>query len=115
MYSAQLENPFTALISGPTMSGKTKTVCTLLREVVKYDLYSRRAGPIYYFYNMWSRTFYDLVNERIVLKWYRGPPDINWIKENVPKNSNATIVIDDMGKWLDQRIVELFARGKRTL
>lgn len=115
MYSVQLQNPFTALISGPTMSGKTSTVCTLLREAVKSDLYSRRAGPIYYFYNLWSCSFYDLVNERIVTKWFRGPCNIEWIKKNTTPDSNTTIVIDDMGNWLDQSIVELFTVGAHQL
>ena len=115
MYNAQLQNPFTALISGPTMSGKTNTVCTLLREAVKSDLYSRRAGPIYYFYNIWSRTFYDLVNENIVTKWFRGLVTMEWIKKNIEPNSNSTIVIDDQGNWLDQSVVELFTVGAHQL
>ena len=115
MVSGQFENPFTALISGPTMSGKTNTVCTLLREAVKSDLYSRRAGPIYYFYNLWSPSFYALVNEKIVTKWFQGPCNMDWIKKNVTPDSNTTIVIDDMGNWLDQSIVELFTVGAHQL
>ena len=115
MANVQLKTPFTLLVCAPTKAGKSTFVANLLRDAHMAELFDRRPGPIYYFYNLWSTTF-DLLKEyNIVDQFIQGNCSMDWLRENITPGENSTVVVDDQAADVAKDTAQLFAVGSHQM
>ena len=100
MMDVRLKFPFTCLVSGPTMSGKTRFVCDLLEA----DLIDTKIDDIIVCYSEWQPAY-----EKLKLRGCRfvlglmDPDDLD------PKLAHL-VILDDLMHTQDQRIEQFFTR-----
>ena len=96
-----LRHPFTALVAGPTGSGKTRFVFRLIENArTTIDPPPRR---IVYCYGEYQKLFdkYPRVN------FHRGLPDL----EDFDGKEPVLLVIDDLMNETDESVANLFTKG----
>jgi hypothetical protein len=85
-----LKHPFSALVTGPSQSGKTQWVCRLLACIDK--MLTLKPERIYYCYSEWQPTYSKIAalgNVQLI----EGLPDLDELRDpNVP----ALVVMDDL-------------------
>ena len=84
-------SPTTAMITGPTGSGKTKFVFKLLENL--NTMFDVPVDKVYYFYGVWQDSFDNKVIEN--LEFIQGLPDETQIKQIADSKHNL-IIIDDL-------------------
>ena len=100
------QHPFTAIISGPTKSGKTVWATNLINNA-KTMIYPP-PQEIYWCYGEWQPMYQDLVQKGV--KMVEGIPDLTDLKlSQEPK----LLVMDDLMQDMksDQHLAKLFTRG----
>ena len=100
-------SPTTAMITGPTGSGKTKFVFKLLENL--NTMFDVPVEKVYYFYGVWQDSFDNKVIEN--LEFIQGLPDETQIKQIADSKHNL-IIIDDlqMSAVNSPSITNLFSR-----
>ena len=93
----QLKCPFTMLVSGPSSSGKTTFVSSLLKR--RKPLYNKPSGNIYWFYKVQNDDFER--NLTMSAHFYNEMVTMNWLKEH-KLAPTSTIVIDDIKEKINQ-------------
>ena len=84
----RLRSPFTAIVSGPTGSGKTSLLLDLIRQAA--SVATPPPVAIYYHYGEWQ----DVFGETSEATFRRGPPDV---EADVPNDGqNRWLIIDDL-------------------
>ena len=100
-------HPFTALISGPTKSGKTVWATKLVENVNL--MIDPPPQEIYWCYGEWQPMYQKLMKSGV--KLIEGIPDFSKLKNSpeIPK----LLILDDLMQDLksDQHLVKLFTRG----
>lgn len=94
-------HPFSAIIAGPSGSGKSVFVIKFI-EHLKY-MCNITFESIYWHYSEWLPE----VNNKMNIIYKEGLPNINEIDTSKPN----LIIVDDLMKETDGRIVDLFTRG----
>lgn len=97
-------NPFTCLIAGPTQSGKTTLIKSILEE--NQFLFEKAPKKIYYCYAKWQPK-YDLIQKTCInIQFIEGLIDIQQID---PKVDNL-LILDDLMYLCekDESILNLF-------
>ena len=108
VFCFEFKNPFTMMVAGPTKSGKTTFVATLLSQAGSY--YTKKPNKIFYFYNQ-SITD-NSVLDKIVDEFIEGLPDEKWLTKMYEQHGkNCTIVIDDQMHNINKDVAELFTVG----
>ena len=83
--------PCTAIISGPTGSGKTSFTLNLLQHLD--EMFTENINKIYYFYAVWKSSFEGFMGEKIVyLQELPSEEKIN----SLSNGDHNLIIIDDM-------------------
>src|SRR6266699_3602228 len=109
----QFKHPFTAMISGPTSSGKT----VLTRDILKYFLYTIHIANerpstlnVLWCYGVWQPAYSVPVSDRVNIHYYQGFPSSS---EELLKIKPHIVVIDDLMSQLseDPALAELFTKG----
>ena len=102
----RLKCPFTMLVSGPSSSGKTTFVSSLIQR--SKTIYNKRSGNIYWFYKVQNDDFER--NFTTSIHFFNEMVTMNWLKDHeIPPNS--TIVIDDMASEATEDTAQLFSVG----
>ena len=84
----RLRSPFTAIVSGPTGSGKTRLLLDLIRQAA--SVATPPPVVIYYHYGEWQDAF----GETSEVTFRRGPPDV---EADIPNDGqNRWLIIDDL-------------------
>lgn len=96
----RFKHPFTCIVSGPTKSGKTTFVHTLLSDIQNFV--HPTPEKIWWFYG----EDYEPIENVTYLK---GPPDLSLVKQYSPLPQ--LIIIDDLMQEAGDNIVSLFTRG----
>jgi len=109
MADLRLKCPFTMLLASPSKSGKSTLVSKLLSNQQAY--FNPPSTETYYFYNVWSPTFNQLLEEDVVTEFVKGLPTSEWIEDKCSTNSNLTIVLDDQAGNITKDIAEIFSVG----
>ena len=100
-------SPTTAMIAGPTGSGKTNFVFKLLENL--NAMFEVPVEKVYYFYGVWQKSFDNKIIEN--LEFIQGVPDEAQIKQIADSKHNL-IIIDDlqMSAVNSPSITNLFSR-----
>lgn len=85
----RLQSPFTALVCGPTGSGKTELLFSLIRRVD--EIASPTPVEIIYCYGVWQRRFEDYKDK---VRFHSGLIDVEMDIERDGKN--RWLIIDDL-------------------
>ena len=95
-----LKHPFTCMVAGPTMCGKTEFV----KQLLKGNFINQPIDEIVWCYGVWQPGYADL-NDRV--KFVEGllDPDI------LNPNQSHLIVIDDLMNQTDERVTKFFTQG----
>jgi GTPase SAR1 family protein len=99
-----LKTPFSMIICGPSMSGKTNWCHQLMLNQEK--MYSQKPGKKFYCYNMSQPIFEKMT---MVEEFKKGMPDRNWLEEISRSSVNSTVYIDDLALEATKDTVELFS------
>ena len=95
-----LKHPFTALLAGPTQSGKT----TLIKKIIYYhkELIFPNIARIIYCYSRWQQVYEEMKN----VEFHKGILDI----ETLDSNINNLVILDDLMTEAehDKTILNLF-------
>ena len=97
------KHPFTALIAGPTGSGKTVFVTKMLRHIA--DMVEPTPEEIIWCYGEWQPIYETMKGVRFM----EGLPDIDHLSEGDKRR--RLVVIDDLMSETDDRITKLFTKG----
>lgn len=89
----KLHHPFTAIISGPSSSGKT----TLATSIITFKHFIINPTPvhIFVFYNHWQPSFTKLLNRGIVQSFVKGLPTKEAFIKEAEKHKHSLCIIDD--------------------
>lgn len=97
-------HPFTAMIAGPTQSGKS----TFVRRILEYNQTMIKPAPtrMVYCYALWQDGFNQLKLIWPAIEFVQGIVDI----ENLNSKDNNLIILDDLMKQCqkDETVVNLF-------
>ena len=106
---ARLQHPFTALICGPTQSGKTQFVKRLLKE--RESMISPSPDNIIWCYGEYQPAYTELTTQIPAIRFAEGiPSDLNSMIS--PHQTNLLIIDDLMTETgNDKRITNLFTKG----
>ena len=102
----RLKCPFTMLVSGPSSSGKTAFVSSLLKR--RKALNKKPSGDIYWFYKVQKYDFEQNLNTSA--HFYNEMVTMNWLNEH-ELAPNSTLVIDDMASEATKDTAQLFSVG----
>ena len=111
------KTPFTAILSGPSKSGKSYFIWNLLRNAdVMYDK-GRPAYTIFY-YASWQDTYDKLKASHLVDEWKNENPSMDYITKlavEYEKKGGLQVVIDDMMNQADRNMEQLFTVNSHHL
>lgn len=86
-------------------AGKTHFLQELIRKAP--EIYDTRPGPVYYFYRVYQAKF----REMPLVHFIEGMCTFEWLRKNVSPRSNATIILDDLGRDMTEDTSEIFSVG----
>ncbi len=90
------KTPFTALAIGPSSSGKTQFLLSLLRE--KHKLITPCPKHIFLFYQEIQPAYSQLVSERLISHMHRGIPNYEDLRDMVRSykdDGGSLLIMDD--------------------
>lgn len=101
--------PWTIIVSGPSSSGKT----TLVRELLtrRRQLYNKTPGPVHWFYRVLQDSYTEMQAEGIINELHEGMCTMDWIENNISKQENCTIVLDDLTDEINEDTATIFSVG----
>ena len=110
-YSLIFKHPFTAVVAGPTMSGKSTWVKQLLDNAM--TMVSPPPARIIWLYKRWKPLYTELQKSVPAIEFIEGiPPNVT---ENtfLDKQFPTLIIIDDLMKYAtsDEDVCDLFTEG----
>ena len=94
------KHPFSAVVSGPSGSGKSVFILNFIENL--YDMCNSPFSDIYWHY---GNTNPPRVN--LPIKFHKGLPDLEEYYSNEPK----LVIIDDLMREADFRVVDIFTKG----
>ena len=102
-----LNSPTTAIISGPTGSGKSTFIFRILENVSV--IFKDKVAKIYYFYTVWQSLFERFHNKNVT--FIKGLPNEDIIQKISDSNHNL-LILDDMQMTAQNSsfIANLFSR-----
>ena len=103
----QFIHPFTALVAGPTGSGKTEFIIELILN--KNKCIKPSPNKIFYCYSLWQERFNYLQKICDNIKFINGLIDA----QDIDENYNNLVILDDLMKEAsdDNSILDLFTKG----
>ena len=99
----RFKHPFTCLISGPTMSGKTHFVRRLLENLSQHV--DTPIKDIIWCYGEWQPCYEELKQRGI--NFIKGPID----SEELSPSHPHLVILDDLMDQTDKNICQFFTRG----
>ena len=103
----RLEHPFTCLVAGPTMCGKTELVKKLV-ETLPQSIKLPKSPPIediIWCYGEWQPSYESL--EQHGVRFVQGVLNSEDLNPNIPH----LVILDDLMDQTDKRICQFFTRG----
>ena len=107
----QFKHPFTAMVAGPTGSGKTY----LVRDILQHHdtvMFGMSKFSVLWAYGQWQ-SLYNKKVDGVTIKYCEGLPDKDVIEEHSP----SLVVVDDLMTELanDKKMTNLFTKGSHHM
>ena len=98
------QHPFTCMIAGPTMSGKTTLISKILLN--KIDLISSNIDRTIYCYARWQDSYDKMKMNNPLIEFVQGLPDV----DEISASQNNLVILDDLMSDCekDKSILHLF-------
>jgi len=96
----QLKHPFSAIIAGPSMAGKSQWVANLLKH--NQMMVSPSMEKIVICYKEWQSLYDELTN----VEFHQGVIDVDTLDKSIKK----LIIFDDMMEQVSEKIAEIFTK-----
>ena len=105
--SLPFTSPSTAIISGPTASGKSTFIFKMLHNLE--HMFTTPVKKIYYFYGVWQKLFE--VNSDLNVEYIKDIPNEQFLEELETDNHNLVIIDDLQSSALNNSfIANLYSR-----
>ena len=101
----RFQHPFTAVLAGPTGSGKTEFIKQFLQHI--HALVNPNIEEIIFCYGEWQESYQTMKSFPLNLTFVEGLPDSDSLRPGVRK----LIIIDDLMAETDERVTRLFTKG----
>jgi hypothetical protein len=103
--------PFGAVVCGPTMSGKSEYVFTLIRERTK--MFENPPSRIVYCYGEYQEGFTELQQDVPEIEFIKGLSNILDTDDFFSPSEPTLLILDDLGQEVanDTRSTKLFTQG----
>jgi hypothetical protein len=108
-YDLRLKNPFSALLVGPSRSGKTTWLQKCLRNADV--MFTTIPSYTLFYYGAWQDIYDDMNNEGLVQEWKNECPCKEYIEELALKHKftgGLTVIVDDLLTSMNKDMSELF-------
>lgn len=109
-FDPRLQGPFSMIIAGPSNSGKTHLVSTLIN--CADELITPHVDKVLYYYGQWQPAF-ETMNLRIQFR--QGLPakeELELNELNTPNKVHTLCIVDDLMKESDKEILcDIFTKG----
>lgn len=109
-FDLRLKTPFTLIAAGPSRSGKTSWVYSLLSQ--SHHLLDRIPTRVFYFYNQWQPLFDRMKREKLVDSFVNHLPDKSELEKlTLPgkKSGRGSLcIIDDFMNSSSEHVGEIF-------
>ena len=105
----QLRTPFSMIISGPSNSGKTTKLRTILEE--SHSLFERKPAKFILFYKEWQSAYDRFSSDGLVDEFIEGMPTQEYAETVIKKYSSSCIIFDDLAQNLSPVVQYLFCVG----
>ena len=109
-YDLRLKTPFTLIAAGPSRSGKTSWVYSLLSQ--SSVLLDRNPHKVFYFYNQWQPLFDRMQREKLVNQFVNHLPDkqeLEKLTASGKKSGRGSLcIIDDFMNSSSEHVGEIF-------
>ena len=107
MTSLPFTTPCTAIISGPTASGKSTFIFKMLHNLK--HMFDKPVNKIYYFYGVWQKMFEK--NPELNMEYIKDIPNTQFLEDLESDNHNLLIIDDLQSSALNNGfIANLFSR-----
>ena len=100
LIDARLRHPFTSIIAGPSMCGKTE----LCRRLIESDVIEPRIEKVIWCYSEWQPTYEELKQRVLFVDGLISPDDLDPTKQNL-------VIIDDCMDKNDPKVETFFTRA----
>ena len=101
----RFQHPFTAVLAGPTGSGKTEFIKRFLQHI--HAVVTPNIQEIIFCYGEWQPAYQIMKTFPLNITFVEGLPDSDGLKPGVRK----LIIIDDLMAETDERVTRLFTKG----
>ena len=101
----RFQHPFTAVLAGPTMSGKSEFINQFLQQI--HDLVTPNIQEIILCYAEWQPLYQVMKAMPLNMTFVKGLPD----SDNLKPGACKLIIIDDLMAETDERVTRLFTKG----
>jgi hypothetical protein len=98
------KHPFTAVIAGPTGCGKSYFVKQFLLHL--QQMVDTPISEVIWCYAEWQPLYDTIQNHRV--RFHQGLPQL---EDFVPQSGPKLVILDDMMREADERVVDLFTKG----
>ena len=106
-FDLRLKSPFTALLAGPTGSGKTQLIASLIAKAG--DVCDTLPKEIIYCYGVWQKSFEKIEG----VTFHEGMLDV---KENIPRDGvSRWIIVDDLMDEANGQTDDLYTKYSHHL
>ena len=105
MSTLNLLHPFTAMVAGPTGSGKTMMIARLLSNMD--ELISPVLDEVIFCFSEWQPLYGEIKRVSKKTIFIEGLPDVNALAPGLKR----LIIIDDQMNDVDKRITDIFVKG----
>jgi hypothetical protein len=102
----QFAHPFTAIVAGPTGSGKTQLVKNILLNAQR--MITPPPDRIVWYYSEWQTSLADELQE-LNIEWRRGAPSLSDFDED--SGINTVAIVDDQMDEADKSVADMFTKG----